>query len=593
MKKTTISILALAMLFTAGLRAQTVQEGKNHLFAERYNSAIATFEKLIAANPNSIEAIYWLGQAKLESEEIMSSRIAAAKGLYEKAMQTTNGAPLIIAGMGHIDLLENKANDARQKFETALTMTRTKKGENADILNAVARANTDGKVGDYEYIIAKLKDQIDNKGEKNPETAVYLGNALRKARPGEGGGEAFRYYKKALESNPNFPLASLRLAKLFESQRNWELVNQYLNEAIQKDDKFTAAYYELFYYYFLRLDYEAAENQMKKYIESKLPEKDIQDEYLYAQLCWARKDYNCATTKAEAVVAALGEKTKPKVYRLLADAHFTNNEFSEAKKYSDNFFDKKNPEDLLLYDFQLRADILDKTGGTIDEIYNTYMQGASLDTTLSLKVDFLKKGAEKFKARKDSIGSEKQGELLVKVLQIKETPSQRDYFDAGFAFYQAENYTRADSVFDIYTEKYPDEVYGPMMQYNIHRAMDSTMEKGIAVPWAEKYLFMLEKDTAKNKKSILGVAGYLAQYHANIAKDKIKALEYLRRMLTLDPGNTNLLNTIQSLEKAQTPGAKPATGNQPARGTPAPKSPAPAAKAAPGSAKTTQNTVVK
>ena len=77
---------------------------------------------------------------------------------------------------------------------------------------------------------------------------------------------------------PNFPMASIRLAKLFESQRNWELVNQYLNEAIQKDDKFTAAYYELFYYYFLRLDYEAAENQMKKYIESKLPEKDIQDE---------------------------------------------------------------------------------------------------------------------------------------------------------------------------------------------------------------------------------------------------------------------------------------------------------------------------
>ena len=588
MKKTTISILALAMLFTAGLRAQTVQEGKNHLFAERYNSAIATFDKLIAANPNNIEAIYWLGQAKLESEEIMSSRIAAAKGLYEKAMQTTNGAPLIIAGMGHIDLLENKANDARQKFETALTMTRTKKGENADILNAVARANTDGKVGDYEYIIAKLKDQIDNKGEKNPETAVYLGNALRKARPGEGGGEAFRYYKKALESNPNFPLASLRLAKLFESQRNWELVNQYLNEAIQKDDKFTAAYYELFYYYFLRLDYEAAENQMKKYIESKLPEKDIQDEYLYAQLCWARKDYNCATTKAEAVVAALGEKTKPKVYRLLADAHFTNNEFSEAKKYSDNFFDKKNPEDLLLYDFQLRADILDKTGGTIDEIYNTYMQGASLDTTLSLKVDFLKKGAEKFKARKDSIGSEKQGELLVKVLQIKETPSQRDYFDAGFAFYQAENYTRADSVFDIYTEKYPDEVYGPMMQYNIHRAMDSTMEKGIAVPWAEKYLFMLEKDTAKNKKSILGVAGYLAQYHANIAKNKEKAIEYLQRMLNLDPTNETIQKNLEIMRKSQAPGTRPA-GNQPARGTPAPK---PVAKT-PVAGKTAATTIVK
>lgn len=215
MKKTTISMLILALLFTAGLSAQSLQEGKNHLFAERYNSAISTFEKMIAANPNNIEAIYWLGQSILQSEEIMSSRISKARQLYEKALQTTNGAPLIMVGLGHVDLLENKTSDARQKFETALTMTRTKKGDNVDILNAVGLANADAKAGDYEYVIAKLKDAIDNKNVKDPETAIWLGNALRKARPGEGGGEAFRYYKKALEFNPNFALANLRLAKLF------------------------------------------------------------------------------------------------------------------------------------------------------------------------------------------------------------------------------------------------------------------------------------------------------------------------------------------------------------------------------------------
>lgn len=565
MKKTRISILALALLFTAGLSAQSLQEGKNHLFAKRYASAIATFEKMVAANPNSIEANYWLGQAYLDNEEIMSARIASAKQVYEKAMVSSNGAPLITVGMGHIDLLENRVNDARQKFETALTMTRTKKGENTDILNAVARANTDAKAGDNEYVIAKLKDQIDVKNDKNPESCVLLGNALRKARPGEGGGEAFRYYKKALEFNPNFALASLRLAQLFESQKNWELVYQYLTEAIQKDDKFSAAYYELFYYYFQRLDYAEAENQLQKYITSKLPEKDVQDEYLYAMLCWARKDYTCATTKAQAVVDILGDKTKPKVYRLLADAHFQNSDFNAAKKFSDVFFSTKNLEDEILFDYQLRADILDKTGGTIDEIFNTYLMGAKLDTTLTLRVDFLKRGAEKFKGRKDSIGSERQGDLLLQVLNLKEPPSMRDYFDAGFAFYQAENYNRADSVFDIFTDKFPDEVYGPMMQYNIHRAMDSTMEKGMAVPWAEKYLAILEKDTAKNKKNIIGVAGYLAQYFANIAKDKERALEYLRKMLAMDPGNEAIQKNIEILEKSAAPGTRPGNGSQPVK----------------------------
>ncbi|HOZ68854.1 MAG TPA: tetratricopeptide repeat protein [Chitinophagaceae bacterium] len=588
MKKTTISILTLALLFTAGLSAQTLQDGKNHLFAERYNSAINSFNQLIASNPNNIEAIYWLGQSILQSEEIMSSRIAKTRQLYEKAMQTSNGAPLITVGLGHVDLLENKTNDARQKFETALTMTRTKKGENIDILNAVGLANADAKAGDYEYVIAKLKDAIDNKNAKNPETAVWLGNALRKARPGEGGGEAFRYYTKALEFNPNFPLANLRLAKLFESQKNWELVFQYLTAATKNDDKFTAAYYELFYYYFVRLDYTSAEAQLKKYIDSKMPEKDIQDEYLYAMLCWANKDYNCATSKGEVVVKSLGENTKPKVYRLLADAYFTKTEFSEAKKYSDAFFNKKNPDDLLLYDYQLRADILDKTGGTMDEVFNTYLQGALLDTTASLKVDFLKTGADKFKAKGDSASREREGDLRLQMIRIKGTPSQRDYFDAGFAYYQAKNYHRADSVFDVFVEKFPEETYGYMMEYNIHRAIDSTMERGDAVPWAEKYLQILEKDTVKNKNSILGVAGYLAQYHANIAKDKEKAIEYLQRMLNLDPTNEVIQKNIEILKKSLSPDTRPAS-NQPGKST------APVAKTVktPPGAKTAATPVVK
>ena len=88
MKKTTITFLVSALLIISGLQAQTVHDGKNHLFAQRYNSALSTFEKMLATNPNNIEAIYWLGQTYLESEEIMAARIAAARQLYEKAMQS-------------------------------------------------------------------------------------------------------------------------------------------------------------------------------------------------------------------------------------------------------------------------------------------------------------------------------------------------------------------------------------------------------------------------------------------------------------------------------------------------------------------------
>ena len=45
MKKITITFLAAGLLFVSGLKAQTIQEGMNHLYADRFKSAIGVFEK--------------------------------------------------------------------------------------------------------------------------------------------------------------------------------------------------------------------------------------------------------------------------------------------------------------------------------------------------------------------------------------------------------------------------------------------------------------------------------------------------------------------------------------------------------------------
>ena len=57
MKKTTLTIIASLLMIT-GLMAQSVQDGLAHLYAKRHKSAVDVFQKLIAANPNNIEAIY-------------------------------------------------------------------------------------------------------------------------------------------------------------------------------------------------------------------------------------------------------------------------------------------------------------------------------------------------------------------------------------------------------------------------------------------------------------------------------------------------------------------------------------------------------
>jgi len=555
MKKTTIALLAAGFLSVSGLKAQSIQEGMNHLYADRFKSAISVFEKLLATNPNNIEATYWLGQTYFDMDDN-----AKARQLYEKALAANGNAPLILAGLGHADLHDNKTSDARQKFESAITAATGKKGlVDPVVLTAIGRANVDAKSGDANYAVQKLEAAVD-KGDKNTETLLQLGNAYRKAGQGVGGGQAFETYKKALQVSPSFAVADLRLAKLFESQKNWELVLQYLNDAIKADPKFAPAYYELFYYYFFRSKFTEAEEQLSKYTANS--DTEPQHEYLFAQLCWAKKDFACAISKAEGVFRAMGEKTKPKVLKLLADANFQKGDYPAAKKYSDLYFTKEKKEDLISFDYKLLADILSKTGGTSEEITNTYLKGAVLDTVLTSRIDFLKQGAEALKVMGDRV---KEGDIRMEIIKLKSVPSQRDYFDAGFAFYQGKDYEKSKGLFNTYSQKWPEETYGWQMLFQIGRLEDTTMEKGLAVPFAIKYLEVLEKDTAKNKKNILSTAGYLAQYNANILKDKVKAVEYFKKMLVLDPTNVDIPRYIDQLEGRQ-PSRPPAVtpkGNAP------------------------------
>ncbi|MBL0269072.1 MAG: hypothetical protein IPP99_10520 [Chitinophagaceae bacterium] len=558
MKKTTITFLLSGILLVSGAKAQTLQEGMNHLYAKRYNNAIGVFDKLLAVNPNAVDAIYWKGQAILDNEEIKGARLTEARSLYEKALQATNGAPLLKVGMGHVDLLSDKADDARQHFETALTMTRGKKGDDPVIETAIGRAITDAKNADYAYAVRLLEDAA-TKDPKNTETLLQLGNAYRKAGQGQGGGKAFESYNKALTANPQFAVASLRLAQLFESQKNWDLVLENLNAAIVKDTKFTAAYFELFYYYFYRAKFDEADTYLQKYIDSKLPESDIQDQFLYAQLCYARKDFACAVTKAEAVVANKGKATKPKVYRLLAYAYYDKGDFPNAKKYSDMFFLYKNPDDYISKDHKLRADIMSQTGGTPDEILSNYVEGALLDTTVTEKIDFLKKGVVYFKEKKLR---DREAILIQKILEIKPKPTINDYFDLTLAHYFSQNNEKSRATALKMTELFPDQVYGYDWAFINARAVDTVRKDSIAVPDALKLFEFSNKDTAKFKKQYINAASFLAIYYANDAKDKEKAIDYLKKWQMVDVANAeNIQKNIDLLMKA--PATKPTT---PAKG---------------------------
>jgi len=158
----------------------------------------------------------------------------------------------------------------------------------------------------------------------------------------------------------------------------------------------------------------------------------------------------------------------------------------------------------------------------------------------------LDKGAAFFKAKGMR---EKEGDLLSQKIALKPKPSINDYFDVGRAYYFGGANKKSYDAFVAFTQKYPEEVYGWEWKFNNARVLDSVKQDSIAVPDALKLLEFSEKDTAKFKKQYLAAAGFLLGYYNNVAKDGAKALEYINKMLLLDPTNQSYLDIKNQLEK--------------------------------------------
>ena len=552
MKRIFIALTA-GLLLTSFAQAQNLQEGINDLYAQRYKGAKATFDKLLASNPNNVEATYWLGQTHLEMDDT-----AGAKALYEKALLASANAPLVIVGMGHIELAQGKVSEARQRFEAAITMTRGKKGDDPQVLNAVGHAITEvyddkTKKGDIAWAITQLETATQQKKVDNALLAdIYLnlGNAQRKANPGRGGGQAYTAYNNALNANQNFAVASYRLAQLFFSQKNWELYTKNLNDAITKDPRFAPAYYDL-YVYNLGKDNAVADGYAKKFIES--ADQDPQNEYLRAQLLWANKDYDAAIASAKNIIAQAGANARATNYKLIAYSYVGKGDTAGAKPFIDDYFAKVKPEDVVALDYKLKADIYSTVAGGEDQLFAIYQQGIAADTVMDNKIQLVKQGAEFFKAKGMR---EKEGDLLNILVQMKPNPTINELFDVGRAYYFGGAYAKSYVAFDSFQLKYPDEVYGYEWKLNNAKVLDTLKRDSIAVPAAVALLAFAEKDTAKFHKQYVAAAGYLVEYYANFAKDGAKASEYVKKLIVIEPSNEAYKNILKQLEKSAAPAPK-------------------------------------
>ena len=536
MKKIKASVLLLTALLAANFtKAQTIEEGRDFLYYEKYISAKNVFQKLVDANPNNLDAVYWLGQTLLAPQD--DKDIAGAKALYQKALAANSNSGLLTASMGHIALLEGNAADARNRFETAISLSG---GKNVAVLNAVGFANADfsSKLGDAGYAIEKLKLAIAQKGMKDPDVYANLGDAYRKLADG---GNAQLAYEAALALKPNYARAKYRIGRVYQTQgtSQEEIFMKYYNEAIAMDPNYTPVYFTL-YQYFYETNVPRSAGYLEKYLAAKGTDEPNSC-FLRAQITFAQGLFQEAITKSDECIAAGGANPYPNLYGIKAYAYYKLGDSINAKTSFDQYFQKQKPAKIGSRDYETYAKVLLKFPGN-ESLAGTFIDKAvELDSTEAGKVSLLKSVATGFEALKEYKDA---ADWYRKILGVKKNPSKVDMYNAGYNYNKGGDYQQSIDIFNMYIQKFPDESFGYYMNAKNQLKLDSLdiSNKGLA-----NYLKVIDmtdliKDKPGEKDRIKNSLRYLIEFYANVKRNKDSAILFTDKGIALDPADSDFVS---------------------------------------------------
>ena len=519
------------------LFAQSIEEGKQLLNYERYESAQDVFKKLMAADPKSDEAIYWMGQTYLQNTDIVDT--TSAKDLYQKALQANPNSPLLMVGMGQVELQEGKTADARKRFETAIDVV--KKRNRDEILTAVGRANVMTKGGDILYGIDKLKEAAE-KDKKNPDILNLIGYGYWRLNDGTN---ATIYYQQALGLDPHDARASFMIGRIYETQGyGQELIYmRYYNDAISQDPKFAPVYYWLYTYYYQR-DVNKAAEYLNKYIA--VADQDSKNCYAQASLMYVSKKYPETISQADACITSAGEKAFPNLYGLKAYAYDKMGDSLNARKSFEQFFAKVNPDNIGPTDYATYGKVLLKFPGSEALAVENIDKAIAMDTVPEKKYQYVKDIAQSYI---DAGKYAEAGKWFGKILSMDPNYGKTDLFYAGYNDYRGGNYLAADSVFKLYQEKYPSDVYGWYLGARAKEGIDTSGELGLAKPLYLKVIEIADttQDKASVKDKLVPALRYMLAYSYNVKHEVDSAIYYNDKILEIEPTDATALRTKEAL----------------------------------------------
>lgn len=343
---------------------------------------------------------------------------------------------------------------------------------------------------------------------------------------------ALQKYEKAISLDPKQVRAHYRLGQFYREQKKYQEAANSLKQALDIDPKFAPAYAELGEVWFRAKQYGAAKENYRKYVE--IRGNDLSARYRYAQFLYLAQDYTGAVTEIKALQK---DTTTNLLFRLLGYSSYEAGNLPEAKTAMATYFANSKPEFIIAKDYEYRGKIAIKDGRFAEGIADIEK---ALDADPTREDLFAEAIRGCIAAKQPARG------LALARKAVAAEPGLQNYVTLAGALRQQPRAnlqdslniaTAVDSAFAKACELSPRDIRWPLERARNSYIFDPETEKGTTKPYYEQALVLAEKSPDRYKKELIEIYSYLGYCYHNVLKDDTKALEYLDKVLVLDPAD--------------------------------------------------------
>lgn len=568
MKNNIINIISMnkfkifSIVFLASVSisfAQDINQAKTAIDAEQYEKAKSILKSILQSNPSDGRANFLLGNVYLVQTVTDSAKIAFQKGLTGK-----DGKDLNYIGLGQIDLDSGNSTAAESNFILALKDARRKDTEE---LIATGRAYTNSSIPNYKKAIEVL-----NKAKAINSNDAYIQLALGDAYFGDKNqNEAYSAYRNAFLIDSSLLRAKMQLGVLLKGAKSYDEAIKSFNEVIALNPNYGPVYRELAetYYKWGRNKRSKEEEYMRtaivhyeKYLS--LTDRSLNSRMRHADFLVLVKDYKELEKEANAMAAM--DKVNPRIFRYLGYSAFENGNLDLAIKSLDSYITNPNNK-IIAQDFLYLAKSKFKKGTPAGAVFidSTYFKSGLADIKKAIEIEPLI--IEDLNEIGKSMFSDKFYKSASIIFEFATTnPENANYLEDniyyGLSIYYGsgkrvegqpldiEGLQKADLAFErvfIASPTYLDAL--------LYRARTNSLlgNDAMTIKFYEEYIAKTTEKGPEELTNPIVLKKVIESYNTSAAAyantDKVKAIEYFNKTLTLDPTNNYATKSLELLKK--------------------------------------------